>query len=544
MMPNRIQTIMTLVVMAMSLGCNETPRPSPRYNILWITAEDLSPRLGCYGDSIAITPNIDRLAEEGVRYTNVYSVSGVCAPSRAALITGLYPVSFGAMHMRTTSRTAALDQVTDPEALAIPVYEAVPPPEVKCFPEFLRAKGYFCTNNSKTDYQFHAPITAWDENGRNAHWRNRPEGMPFFSVFNFPITHESQVWSRAHESEIVRPEDVVLPPYYADTPIIRRDVARHYSNIARLDSAVGELLAQLRDDGLTDSTIIFFYTDHGDGLPRSKRWVYDSGLKVPLIIRYPNLHAASSVDSQLISFVDFAPTMLTLAGVPVPAYMQGRSFLGTQKPDPRQYVFAARDRMDPALETIRAVRDDRFKYIKNYHPERPYVQSIPYRDQMGLMQEMLRLDREGKLQGAAATWFRKTKPPEELYDTQNDPHELNNLAGMPEYTAVLDRLRNELAGWEKQVGDLGHIPEPQLVRRLWPDGEQPQTSAPEIFDGRGSDIRLRCATDGASIAYRLNDSEGRWLLYTGPIARQGVEELEAQAVRIGFKPSEVLRSSF
>ena len=201
------------------------------------------------------------------------------------MITGMYPTTIGSMHMRTMTRTSAIDKITDPELLAIPTYEAVPPPEVKCFTEFLRAKGYYCSNNSKEDYQFRRPITAWDESSREAHWRNRKPGQPFFAVFNFTVTHESQVWSRAKDPSYTDPEAVIVPPYYPDSPIVRKDIARHFDNIAIMDTQVREILDQLKEDGLEDSTIVFFYSDHGDGLPRAKRWNYDSGIKVPHIIK-------------------------------------------------------------------------------------------------------------------------------------------------------------------------------------------------------------------------------------------------------------------
>jgi N-sulfoglucosamine sulfohydrolase len=263
----------------------EQNEPVSRPNILWITCEDMSARLGCYGDPIATTPNIDKLAEQGIRFTQAYSVSGVCAPSRAALITGMYPTSFGAQHMRTTSRTASLDQITDPELLAIPVYEAVPPPEARTYAELFRQAGYYTTNNVKTDYQFHNPVTAWDESSNEAHWRNRQyQDQPFFSVFNIMETHESRVWGNASKPLLVNPEEIELPPYYPDSPAIRNDMAIHYSNIIRMDEIVGTILQQLEEDGLSGNTIVFFYSDHGDGLPRMKRWTYDSGLHVPLIV--------------------------------------------------------------------------------------------------------------------------------------------------------------------------------------------------------------------------------------------------------------------
>lgn len=510
-------------------------------NILWITCEDMSPHLGCYGDSVVQTPVLDSLARLGVRYTNVFSVSGVCAPSRAALITGMYPTAIGAQHMRTVSRTSALDKISDPELLAIPVYEAVPPPEVKCFTEYLRAEGYYCTNNSKTDYQFRKPITAWDESSDTAHWRNRAPGQPFFSVFNITTTHESQVWRRANEPLTVDPKKVDVPPYYPDSPIIRRDIARHYSNIEIMDTQVSKILNQLDNDGLTDSTIIFFYSDHGDGLPRAKRWIYDSGLKVPLIIKYPDQRNAGTVDDQLISFVDFAPTVLSLVSVAPPAYMQGQAFLGKYKTSSqRNYIFAAKDRMDPAIDCRRTVRDNRYKYIRNYMPEKPYVQFLPYRDQMDLMQELFRFEKEGKLNNVQQLFFRKTKPKEEFYDTWNDRHEINNLADEPGYDSIITKYRKRLDEWIDMTGDPLLLPETELVKKMWPpEGNQPQTKKVH-FENTDEHIILKCDTEGASIAYQKNEEIGstHWNLYINPVSATALDSIKAVAIRIGYKESE------
>jgi N-sulfoglucosamine sulfohydrolase len=398
------------------LACQPTPPAKTaslplRPHILWITTEDMSPRLASYGDAVAHTPHLDRLAAQGVRYTRAFSVSGVCAPSRAALITGMYPTTIGAQHMRTMKRTSALADITDPELLAIPTYEAVPPSEVRCFPERLRAAGYYCTNNAKEDYQFTRPVTAWDESSQKAHWRNRRPGQPFFAVFNIGITHESQVWARAEEPWVVDTSQVVVPPYYPNTPIVRRDLARHYNNIQLMDARVGEILGELEADGLLDSTVIFFFGDHGDGLPRAKRWCYDSGLQVPLLIRWPDALRAGTVDSSLVSFVDFAPSVLSGGWRAHPRLDAGPGLFGAAAGrHPRSYIYAARDRMDPAIDNVRAVRDRRFKYLRNYMPERPYVQFLPYRDRMGLMQELLRLHEAGQLEGPQKLWFRETKP--------------------------------------------------------------------------------------------------------------------------------------
>jgi arylsulfatase A-like enzyme len=514
-------------------------------NILWITCEDMSPRLGCYNDPLAITPSIDRLASQGIRYTNAYSISGVCAPSRSALITGMYPTTIGSMHMRTMVRTSAIDQITDPELLAIPTYEAVPPPEVKCFTEYLRAKGYYCSNNSKEDYQFKRPITAWDESSRKAHWRNRRPGQPFFSVFNFTVTHESQVWVRAGDTLITDPDGVVVPPYYPDTPVIRRDIARHYDNIALMDAAVDDILSQLKADGLGDSTVIFFFSDHGDGFPRAKRWIYDSGIKVPLIIKYPDNRHAGKVTDELVSFVDFAPTVLSLTGIEIPQHIQGQAFAGSYRAEAREYIYAAKDRMDPAMDNQRAVRDKRYKYIRNYMPERPYVQFLPYRDQMALMQELFRYEREGKLDQTQALWFQKTKPIEELYDAWEDPYEVNNLASDPRFHDILEQLRDRHQEWKEETQDWGLIPETELIKRLWPpEGIQPSTEEPEIIlenmdESEKLKVVINCNTEGASIGYMLDDT-GSWLLYTDPIHVPGNTKISIQAIRIGYKPSAII----
>jgi len=541
-------TCVPFILVLLSISCaQEAPQttPDPLPNIVWITVEDMSPRLAAFGDSTASTPNIDRLAAEGVRYTNVFSISGVCAPSRSALITGMYPTTIGAQHMRNLRRTSAIAEITDPELLAIPTYEAVPTPEVKCFTEYLRAEGYYCTNNQKTDYQFTPPITAWDESSGQAHWRNRANtDAPFFAVFNTNITHESQVWSRADEPMRVDPSTVEIPPYYPDHPVVRRDIGRHYSNIELMDEFVGNILSELEEDGLLENTIVFFFSDHGDGLPRMKRWVYDSGLHVPLIIRWPDGYGAGTVNDELISFIDFAPTMLSLTGLPIPDYLQGQPFLGDQKADERTYIYAAKDRMDPARDNARAVRDKRFKYIRNYMPERPYVDYLPYRDRMELMQVLHAMHKEGTLEGPQQLWFSSTKPDEELYDTLEDPHEINNLAGNSNYEDKLNELRAAHEAWKSETKDWGLIPETELKKRLWPpEGIQPVTAdvqfslSDSLFQNR-VEVALSSETEGASIAYAL-DSTAVWQLYSNPLTITSTSTLYAQAIRIGYKHSAI-----
>ncbi len=497
-----------------------------RPNILWISCEDISPDLGCYGDTYATSPNIDNLAAEGARYTRCFSVSGVCAPSRSAIITGMYPTTIGTMHMRSRS---------------------VPPPQVKCFPEYLRAAGYYCTNNSKTDYQFEPPFTAWDESSRQAHWRNRAKAQPFFAVFNLTVSHESSIRMPARRRERggdrvppgMRhdPDTAELPPYYPDTPVVRKDWATYHDNITAMDMQVAGILRQLEEDGLADDTIVFFWGDHGRGLPRAKRWIYDSGIHVPLVIRWPGVLEPGSTVDDLVSFIDFGPTVLSLAGVAVPAHMQGLPFLGGRKAPAREYVYAARDRMDEAYDLIRAVRDKRYKYLRNYMPEVTYAQHINYMDEMPTMKEWRRLHAEGKLEGPRKIFFSRTKPVEELYDTESDSHEVNNLAGSPEHQDVLLRLRAEHERWRKSTNDLGLIPEPELMERMRPGGKYETTAAPEITRA-GSTVRIRCATEGASIGYTTESGDdARWLLYGSELKLERGTVLRAKAIRIGFNES-------
>ncbi len=513
-----------------------------RPNILWITCEDTSPDLGCYGDPEARTPNLDRLAREGARFTNAFSVYGVCAPSRSSIITAMYPTTIGTHHMRS---------------------QGVPPPHVRCFTEYLRAAGYYCTNNVKTDYNFDAPLTAWDENSRQAHWRGRAPGQPFFSVFNHTVTHESQIRVEpdafARNIQALRPEDrhdparAKLPPYYPDTPVVRNDWVRYYDLVTAMDLQAAGLLRQLEEDGLADNTIVFFFSDHGRGLPRAKRWPYDSGIHVPLIIRWPRWPGGirpGTVREDLVSLMDAGPTVLSLAGVPIPSHMQGRAFLGEQAAPPRPYVFAARDRMDETYDIIRAVRDKRYKYIRNFQACKPYAQYIDYMEKMPTMQEWRRLNKEGKLVGPQRLFFLPEKLPEELYDVTADPHEINNLARSPEHQEVLKRMRAALEQWRKETNDLGLVPEDELKERMRPGGKWSVAAAPGISPNGGAfpgtvTVRINCPTEGASIAYTTETGEkARWRLYSKEISLTKSATLRAKACRLGYRDSAEVQADF
>lgn len=515
-----------------------------RPNILWISFEDISPRLGCYGDPVATTPHIDRLAREGIRYENAFAVAGVCAPSRASVITGMYPTFIGAHHMRVSH--------THPMAPDLPTpYEAVPPPQVRLLPEMLRAQGYYTCNNEKTDYQFASPFTAWDDCSDSAHWRNREENQPFFAVFNNTQTHESNMWPEKGPEPKIGLSSVEVPPYLPDDRGTREALARHYQNIASNDQWAGELLMQLEKDGELENTIIMFWSDHGDGLPRAKRWPYDAGIRVPLIVRLPKGKMAGSVQKELVSLIDLAPTALSLADLPLPRHLQGAPFLGSEAQG-RDYVFATRDRCDESYDRVRAARDERFKYIRHYYPNTPYLQWIPYRNRHPAMQELWRRKEAGQLTRQQEP-FMGNRPVEELYDTAVDPHELNNLTGMTALSGTLERLRGELDRWEDRFDRFGEIPEREMVGSWWPKGEQPATAAPVALPLANSSldqtldqplqklaakglVQLHCSTQGASIGYRFD--AGPWKLYSQPFQiPRGAEKLRAKAIRIGYQES-------
>ena len=531
-----------VIVLLGAVAVGAEPAMSNRpLNILWLTTEDMSPWLGCYGDTTAPTPNIDRLTREGVRYTRAYATSPVCAPARHMLITGLYATQTGAMHMRNgTASKEALQR--NPRAYDnIPLYEAVPPPQVRCFPEYLRMAGYYASNNVKQDYQFVAPATVWDESSRRAHYRNRADGQPFFAVFNCTFTHEGQAFDKApRRSETVKPVDVKLPPYYPDTLAVRATMAQTYNNIVAMDQWVGERLAELERDGLLDSTIIFFFSDHGVGLPRGKRNSYDSGLHVPLLVRFPDSHGAGTSDDRLVSFLDFAPTVLSVAGIQPPAYMAGRPFLGQFKAQPHAYVFSTQDRMDETTDMVRSVSDGRYRLIRNHMPEVPHLINSAYRDHIPMMKDI------HAMTGETATpqqWqmVSKRKPAEEFYDSQSDPHQVTNLIDSPEHAERIQALRAALDRWSADHGDLARIqPESKLVReRIWPpDGKQPATAEPHA-NIKGGVLTIECATEGASIGYRER-GERAWKIYAEPTQVDASTPVEVVAHRIGYRPSAIV----
>ena len=409
---------------------------------------------------MAITPHVDQLAREGVRFTNTFTTAGVCAPCRSAIITGVYQSTLGTHHMRCKARL---------------------PEFVKPFPTYLRKAGYYCCNNSKQDYQFKTPADVWDESSKKAHWRNRKDkSQPFFAVFNFGGCHESGIANESKYRDVTKaltsdqrqdPTELKLPPYYPDTPIVREDWKRNYELITAMDAWAGERIQELKDAGLYENTIIFFWSDHGVGLPRAKRWLYDSGTHIPLVVRVPEKireagqATPNQINDELVSSLDFAPTVLNLLGIDVPQHMQGRAFLGKSLTEPRDYVYGARDRMDERYDIIRAVRDKRFRYIRNYEPFKAYYQYMNTPEKGATMKELRRLHAANQLPAAARLFMANEKLAEELYDLKADPHEVNNLAADPQFNDTLRRMRKVHLDWVAETRDIGLIPESEIERR-------------------------------------------------------------------------------
>ena len=419
-------------------------------NILWITSEDNGPHLGCYGDSYATTPNLDALAKKGMIYTRAISNAPVCAPARTTIISGLYPPSTGSEHMRSMTRL---------------------PSDFKMYPSFLRELGYYCTNNSKEDYNLMKEGEIWNESGRNGHWRNRPKGSPFFAIFNFTISHESKIRKRPHK-QVHDPAKVRVPAYHPDHPEVRKDWAQYYDMITEMDKMVGEKLTELKDDGLEEDTIVFYYGDHGSGMPRSKRWPFFSGLNVPLIISLPEKwkHLASpdfkvgGSSDRRVGFIDFAPTLLSIAGQKPPPHLQGHAFLGKHQAPPQEYSYGFRGRMDERYDMVRSVIGKRYIYIRNYMPHKIYGQHVGYMFVTTTTQVWKRLFDEGKL-NEAQSYFWKTKPPEELYDLEKDPDEVYNLAKSKAHTEILKRMRLAHLNHLMKIIDVGFLPEGEIHER-------------------------------------------------------------------------------
>jgi len=418
-----------------------------RPNILWIVSEDNSPMLGCYGDKFATTPNIDKLAKEGVLYKNAFA-QPTCALSRSTLITGMLASSLGTEQMRSN--------------YPIPGF-------IQFFPKYLRQAGYYTTNNAKEDYNTVRRRDAWNESSEKAGYKNRKPGQPFFAVFNLGITHESSIGiHRTGRKLNHNPDKVVIPPYLPATPEMKNDYALYYDKIEEMDTQVAGLLRELDDSGLADNTIVFYYSDNGGVLGRSKRFMYDPGLHVPLIIRFPKKYAslvgpqAGSRTNRIVSFEDFAPTVLSLAGVEIPSYMQGKPFLGKQKVPEKEYAFGFRGRIDESLEMIRTIRSKKYRYIRNYMPHKIYGQQNEYLWQAKSIVSWENSYKAGTLNAMQSAFWHQ-KPSEELFDTEADPYNVNNLAGNKKYEKILEKMRKDCREIILKNKDAGFIPESMRV---------------------------------------------------------------------------------
>jgi len=430
-----------------------------RPNILWLTSEDHGPHYGCFGDTYATTPNLDALASKGVRFKRCWSNAPVCAPARTCLISGRWAPADGAEHMRSS----------------------VPLPQGhQMYPQLLRVAGYYCTNNSKEDYNLVKPggkkaDLVWNESSPKAHWKNRAEGQPFFAIFNNTITHESQIRRRPHML-IHDPANAPLPPFHPDTPEVRHDWAQYYDNLTLMDTKLGEYLTELEKAGLAEDTIIMHYGDHGPGMPRFKRWPYNSGLHVGLIMHFPEKwkhlapkgYTPGGVNEELVSFIDLPSTLLSIAGVPPPAYFQGRAICGPSAQPAPEFIHGFRGRMDERYDLTRSTTDGRHVYVRHYMPHIPYGQFLNYMFQQATTRVWKDMFDKGALTELQSRFW-KAKPAEELYDLEADPWETINLADSSAHAEIKARLAKGQHDWLVMSRDLGFIPEGE---RLAKSGEK------------------------------------------------------------------------
>jgi N-sulfoglucosamine sulfohydrolase len=526
--------------------------PFSRPNVLWISTHDINPHLGCYagvwpGAEQAHTPHLDALAAEGIRFDRAFAAAPVCGPSRSAIVTGCFPPAVGTMHMRT---------------------RATPPADVRLLPQYFRAAGYWTGNSAFTDFQLDVPNPVYDAVGDHAHWRLRSSDQPFFMAFHGLITHESQLYLDDEEfarrtPDAQRVDEVSLPPYHPDTEVFRTAWKRYLELISQMDHWVGTILRQLDEDGLADNTIVAFWSDHGLGMPRGKRWASELGFREPLIVRWPGRVSKGSVYDDPVALLDLAPTMLAMCALDVPGHMHGDVLLGPDGVPRRRrdgYVVSARDRMGEQEDTSRSIRDRRFRYTRHLHPDRSPMGHCEYPDHLATWAELRRLYAQEAQQQLAfgeppsvltdlqRSIVAASKPDEELYDVEADPHEEHNLAGLPRYDDVLARLSDALDAWLAEVGDLGQCPERELLAE-W--HSRPRCADP-VVETHDDLVTVACPTDGAVVGWTTDPprddvpqpgppfngyaDDGRaWQLYTEPLYL--TELIWVKGWRIGFDAS-------
>ncbi|MER7243376.1 sulfatase [Kribbella sp. NPDC000426] len=541
--------------------------PAGRPNILWISTHDINPHLGCYtgiwpGAEVARTPNLDALAAAGVRFDQAFATTPVCGPSRSALMTGCFPTSIGTHNMRS---------------------KAVPPPEVRLLSEYFRAAGYYATNNAFTDFQVPVPGTAFDDCSSTAHWRNRPtEDTPFFALFHGMATHESQIYLDDDEFDTVTAElppeqrhdasGTPVPPYHLQNEVFATAWARYHDLISVMDAWAGRLLAELEDDGLADNTIVVFWSDHGAGFPRAKRWATEAGLRVPVIVRWPGQIAAGQARTDVVHLADLGPSMLRMAGLDIPAHMQFSPLFDSSGANLTQgdYAFGGRDRMDEQRDSSRTVRDVRYRYIRHRHPDRSPFQYQHFAEKFPTWKELRRAVNDEARQRAAGVACdvltplqrrvtAERKPEHELYDLLADPHETVDLADDPAYADTLHRLSSALDDWLRGTGDLGAVDEDELIARWRPAGTLQPTEVPVCAIDADGNITASCATPGAVIGWSRDepvsrpartfqqtitgdpDDDGQtWHIYTRPLVAEHDGPRWFRASRLGFAPSDAV----
>jgi uncharacterized sulfatase len=441
----RLSLLLSAFIFQLSVFAADRP------NILWLTSEDHGPHMGCYGDTFADTPVVDALAAKGMLFKHCWSNAPVCAAARTTIIAGMYSPSTGGQHMRSM----------------------VPMPKgTKMYPQFLRETGYYCTNNSKEDYNLVKPDGVWDESSGNAHWKKRTEGQPFFAIFNETCSHESQLRKRPHVA-IHDPAKVRVPAYHPDTPEVRQDWAQYYDQVTLADASAGKRLKEIEEAGLAEDTIIFYYADHGSGMSRNKRWPSNSGLHVPMVVYFPEKwkhlapkeYAAGVKSDRLVSFVDLAPTLLSLVGVQPPEWMQGHAFAGKFQSEPQPFIYGFRGRMDERYDCVRSVTDGRFVYLRNYMPHLSQGQHVAYQFETPSTRVWRKLYDEGKLTPEQSIFWKEPKDAEELYDLQSDPDEVHNLSAKPEHAETLAKMRAAQEGLALKIRDAGMLPEGEMHQR-------------------------------------------------------------------------------